>query len=514
MSLTTTSIAIVPPALPDAPEGTVIGAAEVLDHSNRCLARVTLRSGMSALVDIPRDERCLVHGWSPYLSLQPLIVTGGTSQRAVLSARRANPGAASREQTNRGASGWVQLWSQDTNGRWTVRDPSEMATDRGGPTVASPPGGPAALQVGGTRRRPVCTLVPEYSLFLLRPADEHQQTQVEVRPVADSGFTLLEALRCGEWTWASLTERVWWDDPGARGAPLFDLAAGYAACRRGDLEQAERWWLETQHRHTAGPAEVDTLVIEAWLARRRGEGRQLATVLERLTATRGAPLAAEGLDILAAELARPADDSLARKRAKALHQRLGPYLRAAQPSSLTSFTAVHPDRPEPRSAKGARPDRPLPFKLDAAVHDLRIEWRALSQRRPGPGEYGLAAGSASAHMPAESAALTASPDDVLRTLVIEGPAPILLWRLSRTLTDKSVATVVSFVPDRDAVAVVFPERQLRHVADQLTSLLRKGAVERLSLSVGTASHELSIADADEAAWILRALLHEGQHSLP
>ncbi|MFE2506147.1 hypothetical protein [Streptomyces rubiginosohelvolus] len=72
---------------------------------------------MSTPVDIPRDERCLVHGWSPYLSLQSLMVTGGSSRRAVLSARRANPGTAAREQQRRGASGWVQLWGQDTDSR-------------------------------------------------------------------------------------------------------------------------------------------------------------------------------------------------------------------------------------------------------------------------------------------------------------------------------------------------------------------------------------------------------------
>lgn len=513
MSVTTEHIDIVSPALPDAPEGTVIGAAEVLDHGNRRLARIALRAGMSTPVDIPRDERCLVHGWSPYLSLQSLMVTGGSSRRAVLSARRANPGTAAREQQHRGASGWVQLWGQDTDSRWTVRDPTDMATGVGTSTVASPPGGPAILQVGGSRRRPVCTLVPEHSLFTLQPTDRPQD-QVNVRPVADSGFTLLEALRLGEWTWAGLTEQVWWDDPGVRGTPLFDLAVAYAACRRGDLEQAERWWQETHNRHTTGPAAVDVLVVDAWLARRRGEWRHLATVLERLIDTRGAPLAAEGLDVLAAELARPTGDSLTRKRTEALRRRLGPYLGAALPSSLTSFTAVHPEEPEVRSAKGAGADRPLPFRVDGDAHDLRIQWRALGRAPSAPGKYGLAADAVLAPRPAEPGMLIASPDDVRQPLIIEDAAPIVLWRLSRMLLDEGVATTVSFVPNRDAIAVVLPEHRVRHVADLLARLLRRGIVERLDLSSGGARRELNVADADEAMQILRALLQEGHRSLP
>lgn len=68
----------------------------------------------------------------------------------------------------------------------TVRDPSGMATGRAA-TVATPQGGPAVLQTGGGRRRPVCTLVPEASLFTLRPAEHQPQGLVEVRPVADGG---------------------------------------------------------------------------------------------------------------------------------------------------------------------------------------------------------------------------------------------------------------------------------------------------------------------------------------
>ncbi|MEV4968353.1 MULTISPECIES: hypothetical protein [Streptomyces] len=202
MSVTTAHVDIVAPVVPGATPGTVVGAAEVLDRGNRRLARVPLRAGMSTPVEIPREERCLVHGWSPYLSVQSVVVTGGHTQRAVLSARRANEASRGARKSGRAANGWVRLWGWEPDGHWTVRDPSDMATGRAA-TVATPQGGPAVLQIGGGRRRPVCTLVPEASLFTLRPAEHQPQGPVEVRPVADSGFTLLEALRLGEWGWAA-----------------------------------------------------------------------------------------------------------------------------------------------------------------------------------------------------------------------------------------------------------------------------------------------------------------------
>ena len=213
-------------------------------------------------------------------------------------------------------------------------------------TVATPPDGPAVLQIGGGRRRPVCTLVPEGSLFTLRPTERRPQGPVEVRPVADSGFTLLEALRLGEWGWAAVVERVWWDEPGVRGTPLFDLAVAYLACRRGDLERAGRWREEIGDRHETSPAGIDVLAIDAWLARRRDEWRELASALARLADAKRTPLVAEGLDLLASELTRPPLESRAPHPGEALRHVLTPYLRASLPSSLTSFTAAHPEEPQ------------------------------------------------------------------------------------------------------------------------------------------------------------------------
>lgn len=88
MSVATAHIDIVAPAVPSARPGTVVGAAEVLDPGNRCLGHVPLRAEMSTLVEIPYEEQCLVYGWSPYLSVQPVVVTGGRTEQAVLSARR------------------------------------------------------------------------------------------------------------------------------------------------------------------------------------------------------------------------------------------------------------------------------------------------------------------------------------------------------------------------------------------------------------------------------------------
>lgn len=198
MSVATAPVDIVAPAVPGATPGTVVGAAEVLDRGNRRLGRVPLRAEMSTPVEIPLEQRCLVHGWSPYVSVQPIVVTGGGTRQAVLSARRANGESSRGEKSRRASSGWVRLWGQEPNGQWSMRDPSSMATGEAA-TVATPLGGPAVLQVGGGQRPPVCTLVPEGSLFTLQPTERRPQGPVEVRPVADSGFTLLEALRLGEW---------------------------------------------------------------------------------------------------------------------------------------------------------------------------------------------------------------------------------------------------------------------------------------------------------------------------
>ncbi|MFF0061377.1 hypothetical protein ACFYRC_07485 [Streptomyces sp. NPDC005279] len=509
MSAARTHVNIVAPAVPGATPGTVVGAAEVLDRGNRRLGRIPLRAGMSTPVEIPHEERCLVHGWSPYLSVQPVVVTGGRTQQTALAARRANgkgPGGVARRASN----GWVRLWGREPDGRWTVRDPSDMATD-GAATVATPLDGPAVLQVGGGRRRPVCTLVPEGSLFTLQPTERRPQDRVEVRPVADSGFTLLEALRLGEWGWAAVVEQVWWDDPSVRGTPLFDLAVAYHVCRRGDLEQAGRWRAETGHRHETGPASIDVLAVDAWLARRHGEWRVLAGVLAQLADEGEAPVAAEGLDLLAAELARPTLKSQTPEPGEALRRLLAPYLRASLPSSLTSFTAAHPEEPKPRPPKGARPGRSLPFRVEGDASALRIQWRGVRGAPVDGGEYGLVA---DALIPLEPGLMVSEPEELREWLIIEDEDPMALWRLSRRLLDDGVAAGVSLVPGRDAVAVALPGLRVGPVAALLAGLLREGRVQRLGLSVGGERRELDVADAAEAERILAVLLREGHRSSP
>ncbi|MER6010101.1 hypothetical protein [Streptomyces bluensis] len=511
MSVATAHVDIVAPAVPGAAPGTVVGAAEVLDRSNRRLGRVPLRAEIPTPVEIPHEEQCLVHGWSPYLSVQPIVVTGGRTQQAVLSARRANGKSSGGEESRRAASGWIRLWGREPDGQWTVRDPSDMATG-GATTVSTPLGGPAVLQIGGGRRRPVCTLVPEGSLFTLRPTERRPQGPVEVRPVADSGFTLLEALRLGEWGWAAVVERVWWDEPGVRGTPLFDLAVAYLACRRGNLERAGQWRQVTGNRHEDGPAWIDVLAIDAWLARRRGEWRDLASALARLADAGGAPLVAEGLDLLAAELTRPPLESRAPHPGEALHRVLTPYLRASLPSSLTSFTAAHPEEPQPRPPKRARPGESLPFRVERDTSAPRIQWRVLSGAPVDGGDYAPVAHRAL--LPREPGLMISEPDALREWLIVEDEDPMVLWRLSRTLLDEGVAAGVSIVPGRNAVAVALPGLQVGPVAALLAELLREGRVRRLGLSVGSVRQELFVPDAAEAERILTVLLREGHRSSP
>ncbi|MEU2689783.1 hypothetical protein ABZ654_39110 [Streptomyces hygroscopicus] len=511
MSVATAHVDIVAPAVPGARPGTVVGAAEVLDRGNRRLGRVPLRAEMSTPVEIPDEERCLVHGWSPYLAVQPVVVTGGRTPQVVLSARRANGESTGGENFGRAANGWVRLWGREPDGRWAVRDPSGMATG-GTATVATPVGGTAALQVGGGRRRPVCTLVPEGSLFTLRPAECRPQGRVEVRPVADSGFTLLEALRLGEWGWAAVVERVWWEDPGVRGTPLFDLAVAYLACRRGDLERVSRWREETGDRHASGLARVDVLTVDAWLARRHGEWRDLAGVLDRLADAGEAPLVAEGLDLLAAELARPTLELRASEPSEALRRLLAPYLRAALPSSLTSFTAAHPQEPAHRPPMKAQAGASLPFRVERDKSALRIQWRVQGGVPTDGGDYALV--GERALLPREPGLTDNEPEGLRGWLIVEDEDPMVLWRLARRLLDEEMAAGVSLVPGRDALAVALPGLRVGPVATLLASLLREGRVRRLGLSVGGARRELDVADAAEAERILAVLLQGGHRSLP
>lgn len=507
MSVSTAHVDIVAPAVPGAAPGTVVGAAEVLDRSNRPLARVPLRAEMSTPVEVPPEERCRVHGWSPYLSVQPVEVTGGRTRQIVLPARRGSGEGTGAVESRRAANGWVRLWGREPDGQWTVRDPSGLATD-GAATVATPPGGPTVLQTGGGRRRPVCTLVPAGSRFtLLPPASPRPQGPVKIRPVADSGFTLLEALRLGEWGWASVVERVWWDDPSVRSTPLFDLAVAYHACRRGDLEQASRWRAETEERREGDPAWIDVLAVDAWLARRQGEWRALVGVLAGLADEQGAPLTAEGLDLLAAELTRPALQSQGPR--EALRRRLTPYLRASLPSSLTSFTAAHPEEPQHRPPQTVPPGRSLPFRVEKNTNALRIQWRELSGRPADGRDY---APVASARPPGEPGLMVSEPEELREWLIVEGDDPMVLWRLSRHLLDQELAAGVSFVRDRSAVAVALPGLRVSPVAALLASLLREGQVRRLVLSVGSARQELDVADSVEAEQVLAVLLRESHRS--
>ncbi|MFJ9216608.1 hypothetical protein ACIRJL_10780 [Streptomyces sp. NPDC102383] len=509
MSVATAQVDIVAPAVPGATPGTVLGAAEVLDRGNRRLARVPLRAGMPTPVEIPHKARCLVHGWSPYLSVQPVVVTGGRTQQALLSAHRPNEESPRTKKPSRAVSGWVRLWGRDPDGHWTVRDPSAMATSRAA-AVTTPRGGPAALQIGGGRRRPVCTLVPEGSLFTLRPTEHRPQGPVEVRPIADSGFTLLEALRLGEWGWAAVMERVWWDDPGVRGTPLFDLAVAYLACRRGDLDRADRWKEMNRGRYETGPARIDVLAVEAWLARRRGDSRDLAWVLAQLSDARGAPLLSEGLDLLAAELARPGLESQAPEPGEDLRHVLTPYLRASLPSSLSSFTAAHPERPEPRASKGPRPGNSLPFRVDADASDLRIQWRVLSGSPPHGRQYRLAAERPA--LPHEPGLMVSEPEGLHEWLIVEDEDPMVLWQLSRRVLDEGMTTGVSLVPGRDAVAVALPGLRADRVEAVLASLQIQGLVQRLELNVGGALREMPTVGAAEAEQILTVLLRERRQS--
>lgn len=117
-------------AIPKAGPGTVIGVADVVDRGANLLARVALRAGRPADVVLPRGERCLVRAWSPYLRMQPAVVTPGDSGEVLLDVRKSPAGRpeAGRLPVGRprSSSGWVQVWSRTADGGdWSLLDPHD-----------------------------------------------------------------------------------------------------------------------------------------------------------------------------------------------------------------------------------------------------------------------------------------------------------------------------------------------------------------------------------------------------
>ncbi|MFJ6760153.1 hypothetical protein ACIQNK_34660 [Streptomyces sp. NPDC091273] len=455
-------------SVPTAGPGTVIGVADVVDRGANLLARVALRAGRPADVVLPRGERCLVRAWSPYVRMQPAVLTPGDSGEVLLGVRKGpsvRPGAGrSPAGRPRSSSGWVQVWSRAAGGDdWSLLDPHRaLRVDdaAAGRLVLSAAGhmaaGPLAIHVGGGRRSPVSTLALRGMSMTLAPAgNAHGVPQVEVRPTADSGFTLLEALRLGRMAHAETVAAAWPDVPREEASALFDLAVGYLRCRQEDVEGVVTW--QDQVSPTAGTS-ADRLAIEAWLARRTESRGAYRDALAQLGEERRPPVASAGLDLLGALLSRlPAGRRDARRTAL---EAFSPYIATARAGALTAYTAEDPSRPARAPRRNRRPGTDVvEFRMsegqispvlgggtgfESAAH------RALNPTQPMSGEL----------MPADAVLIVTLEDADAR------------WSLARWLVEAGIVTQVTV---RNAHAFETPLAELREglLADALQQWSRE-----------------------------------------
>ncbi len=348
-----------PPYVATAEFGTVIGVMEVIDQSGRTRLTVPLRAGVHGRLPLPEAERCLVAAWSPYVTLRPTVVTAGSEE--IDFGRLVVTGTASSATGSR-SKGWLRLWHRSA-GQWVPYElPAAPAGDTfSGPRPVTPPlsetpGDAWVLQAKVGRGRPACTVVPGNTAIVLRPAAGRYAGRVEVWPAADSGFTLLEALRAGRMEWARTIERIWWDESSAMaavrhsGLSLFDLAVGYLYVLRGEPQELEhrleRMADGVRANSMMGP---DVAALRLWLALRTRRTGDAVAELERLDEERVLPAVAEGLRVLS-ELPHPTAARGARSRLTLPHW-LPPYLNATAPTTFTQYTAAAPDRPSRRPGR-------------------------------------------------------------------------------------------------------------------------------------------------------------------
>jgi hypothetical protein len=438
-----------PPYVETARFGTVIGVMEVIDQSGRTHLNVPLRAGVHGRLPLPATERCLVAAWSPYVTLRPTVVTAGSEE--VDFGRLVVTGTAS-SSSGGGSNGWLRLWRRSA-GQWV---PYELpaAADSDTVSAARPVTPPLSetsaaawvLQAKLGRGRPVCTVVPGDTAIALRPAVGRSPSGVEVRPAADSGFTLLEALRAGRMEWARTIERTWWDEPPAvrRSAPsLFDLAVGYLYVLRGDPQGLERWFERMvgvlRATTVMGP---DIAALRLWLAIRTRRLADAAAALDRIDEGRVLPAVAEGLRVLS-ELPHP---TAAREdwHRLVLPHWLPPYLNATVPTTFTQYTAAVPDRPSrrPRRDEVAPPMGEVwGFTLSPADAggEGDVRW-SLPERDPWEIAVAAAAAPSESMRHAEGRwVLTAHHDD-----------PPVLWELSVHLLAGPAAVSVTFTTPHTA----------------------------------------------------------------
>lgn len=489
-----------PPDLAGASPGTVIGVVELLNSSAEIRDVFPLVAGTPHPVSLPRGERHLLRSWSPYVRLQPAVITGGGTPSVTLAppARPSVPAT----RTAGSSSGWICLW-QHADGRWSPRSlvaDSPASWDRdwdaAPPRPSTPPVTPDvvwAVQTGGANRAPACTLLPGQTEVAVKPLSAALKGPLEVRPVADSGYTLLEALRTGRMHAALAIESAWRRAPATPGAKpsLFDLAVGYARCRRGDVPRVQQWLQGRTLDLAPGEGTSDVLAIGAWLDHRTKSRFDSRGVINQLGESRTLPMAAEGLRILADAVRLLTRDGRAERPASL--RWLEHCLNSSANTALTTYTAQTPDQPTRTPARRLPPPHEgyLHFKLAPVGDGARIDWQpahALQQR-------------VAAHVPHDPDGVRTLPGPAVFTLIIRHRDSEWLWRFARELMTRTEIRPVLF---RDTLTLEL-RLMIRDIADMRRELdavgdhLRDG---RMTLSVPGTEHGIRGGLPDRLADLL------------
>ncbi|WP_143660263.1 MULTISPECIES: hypothetical protein [unclassified Streptomyces] len=477
-----------PPHLAGATPGTVIGVVERLNSRAEIQDVFPLIAGTPHAVSLRRGERHLLRGWSPYVRLQPTVITGGNTPAAALAPPTRSTLPVTRTPRS-SSSGWICLW-QHADGQW---EPRSMATDspttwardtahRGPSTPHITPGTVWALQTGGANRAPACTILPSRTEMTVKPLSAALKGPLEVRPVADSGYTLLEALRTGRIPAALAIETAWQQAPPAPGGrpSLFDLAVGYSLCRRGEVEGAQQWVQALGTERTLGEGLADALTIRLWLAHRTRRRFDIRRVVEQLADDRTLPMAAEGLRILADTMRLLTQD---RRNGRLASRRwLEHCFNSSVHTSLTTYTAQSPDQPTRAPARRLPPphEESLHFKLAPDGDGAQINWqpaRALQQRM------------VAAHAWRDPDTVGTRPGSRTFTLIIRHRDPEWLWHFARQLMTRTDIRPVLF-HDTHTLELRLTPRDVAEIGRELNAIREHVSDGRMTLSVPEVEYDV------------------------
>ncbi|MYU09524.1 hypothetical protein GTZ78_02160, partial [Streptomyces sp. SID8361] len=327
-----------------------------------------------------------------------------------------------------------------------------------------------------------CTILPSRTEMTVKPLSAALKGPLEVRPVADSGYTLLEALRTGRMHAALAIETAWQEPPLAPGVrpSLFDVAVGYARCRRGEVEGAQQWLQRLATDRTTGEGMSDVLTIGIWLAHRTQRHVDNRSVIEHLAESRTMPMAAEGLRILADTMQLLAQDR--RGERPASWRWLEHCLNSSAHTALTTYTAQSPDQPTRAPARRLPPphEESLHFKLAPAGDGPRIDWQPA---------YALQQRMAAAQAWREPDPLRTHRSPAAFTLIIRHRDPEWLWQFARQLMSRTDIRPVLF-RDTHTLELRLTARDVVDMGRELNAIRDHVSDGRMTLSVPGAEYDI------------------------